>query len=152
MSIRRSSAAPRTTSSPCQAATFFERVRRGEFVVLVSQVTLDEMADAPTQVQQVLQQLPDESVALVTADQEATALAEAYIAAGVLDKSSISDALHVATASVAGADLILSWNFRHIVNFDRIHKYNGVNALHGYPPIEIHSPMEMFDVEQDQDV
>ena len=66
--------------------------------------------------------------------------------------SNIADALHVAAASAAGADLILSWNFRHIVNFDRIHKYNGVNALKGYPPIEIHSPLEMSDEDKTQDV
>ena len=62
------------------------------------------------------------------------------------------DAIHVAAVTVARADLVLSWNFRHIVNYDRIHKYNGVNALNGYPPIEIHSPLEMDDEEEGQEV
>jgi len=46
-------------------------------------------------------------------------------------------------ATVARADLILSWNFQHIVNFNRIHKFKGVNLQNGYPPVEIYSPMEL---------
>jgi predicted nucleic acid-binding protein len=129
---------------------FFERVRRGEFLVLMSQLTWDELADAPAKVQNVVKALP--GVVPTRADQEAMALAQAFIDAGVLGASSVSDALHVATATVAGADVILSWNFRHIVNFDRIHKYNAINVLRGFRPIEIHSPLEMFDVDENKEV
>lgn len=124
---------------------FFNRVRRGEFMVLVSQVTLDELTGAPDEVQEVLRDLPHGCLVQVASDQEAMALAQAYLDAGILNSSAIADAIHVGTATVAGADVILSWNFRHIVNYDRIHKYNGVNALKGYPPVEIHSPLEMTD-------
>ena len=71
---------------------------------------------------------------------------------GALGPAQRADALHVATATVAHADLILSWNFRHIVNFDRIHKFNAVNLMRGYAPIEIHSPLEMEHGNQGQDV
>ncbi len=131
---------------------FFERVHRGEFIVLVSQVTVDELQGAPPCVQNALQGLPADGTLFVPARPEAAALAQAYIDAGILGKSSIGDALHVATATVAGADLILSWNFQHIVNYSRIHKYNGVNALRGYPSIEIHSPLEIPDVDENEDV
>jgi predicted nucleic acid-binding protein len=130
---------------------FFERVHRGEFEVLVSQITVDELAGAPATVQRVLKEIPDESLILVSANQESAALAEAYVDAGILGPSSLADALHVATATVAGADLILSWNFRHIVNYDRIRRYHGVNALKGDPPIEIHSPLEMSNVDENQE-
>jgi len=126
---------------------FFARVHRGEFVALISQITLDELAGAPKEVQQVFKDLPGESFVVVPADQEALALAQAYLDANILGRSSLADAIHVAVATVAGADVILSWNFRHIVNYDRIHKYNGVNALKGYQPVEIHSPMEMTDAD-----
>ena len=53
--------------------------------------------------------------------------------------------MHVAAASIAGADLLLSWNFKHVVNYNRIQKYNAVNLLNGYQPIDIRSPMEMSD-------
>ncbi len=128
---------------------FFDRVHQGDFVLLISQITLDELTGAPENVQQVLKDLPDDSLVQVANDDEVRALAQAYLDAGVLGSSSIADALHVATATVARADLVLSWNFRHIVNYDRIHKYNGVNALKGYPPVEIHSPLEMsYDYEK----
>ncbi len=131
---------------------FFDRVRKNEFVVLISQITVDELASAPAKVQSLLRELPGDSLMFVPADPEAMALAQAYLDANILGKSSLADAIHVATATVAGADLILSWNFRHIVNYDRIHKYNGVNAMKGYPPIEIHSPMEMTDADENQNI
>ncbi len=130
---------------------FFDRVRRGEFVVLISQITVDELAGAPAKIQQVLGDIAAENLVLVTTDQESAQLAQAYIDAGILGSSSLADALHVAIATIGRADLILSWNFRHIVNYDRIHRYNGVNALKGYQPIEIHSPMEMSDVDENKD-
>jgi predicted nucleic acid-binding protein len=139
-----------TADEEFAAATgrFFQRVHRGEIVVLVSQVTLDELAGAPHEVQQVLKDLPDDCLVQVRADEEAMDLAQAYLDAGILSTSGIADAIHVAAATVAGADMILSWNFRHIVNYHRIRKYNGVNALRGYAPVEIHSPLEMSYDEQ----
>jgi len=131
---------------------FFERVHRGEFIVLISQITVDELTAAPASVQRILRELPDGGVVLVPTESEAILLAQAYLDANILGKSSLADALHVATATVARADLILSWNFRHIVNYNRIHQYNGVNALKGYPPIEIHSPMEMNDADDDKNL
>ena len=62
------------------------------------------------------------------------------------------DALHVAAATVARADLILSWNFKHIVNYQRIRRFNGVNALEGYVAIEIRSPLELGDEIENEDV
>ena len=131
---------------------FFERVKRGEYMILFSLETLRELRRAPTEVRAVLEDLPEGCLERVAVDAEVEALARAYIGAGILSRASESDALHVAAASVARADLILSWNFQHIVNYERIHKYSGINELNGYPPIEIHSPLEMGDGGQDQDL
>ena len=87
----------------------------------------------------------------VDIDDEVKELAEKYIQAGVLGPASTSDALYVATASVAGADLILSWNFKHIVNFNRIKGFNGVNLMNGYPLMTILSPMEVAYDDQDKE-
>lgn len=57
-----------------------------------------------------------------------------------------------AAATVAGANLLVSWNFKHIVNYDRIHKYNAINQLNSYLQIEIRSPMEMGYGNEDQDL
>lgn len=59
------------------------------------------------------------------------------------------DALHVTLATVSGCELIVSWNFRHIVNYQRIPMYNAVNTLHGYPHLAIHSPAEVTSDEEE---
>ena len=122
---------------------FFERVRRGEFLVLLSRHTLDELLPAPDHGVNVLLDLPNDCVETITPGDEADVLAEAYIEAGILDAASRMDARHVAAATVAGADLILSWNFKHIVSYDRIRKFNGVNVLKGYRTVDIRSPLEV---------
>ncbi len=60
--------------------------------------------------------------------------------------------IHVAAATIGRADVVVSWNFRHLVNYDRIRKYNGVNELNGYPRVEIRSPLEMGSDDENQDV
>jgi hypothetical protein len=128
----------------------FDRVRRGEFVVLLSRPTLTELETAPEGVRAVLAQLPVEQVERVELSDEMRDLAECYLDEGVLGRSSEADALHVATATVAAADLILSWNFKHIVRVDRIRKFNGVNALRGYDAVDIRSPLEVEHVDEDE--
>lgn len=106
---------------------FFSRVHQGEFAVLLSTVTFRKLMKAPEAVRAVLRALPRSAVEEVRIDVEVKQLAREYIRAGALTESSEADALHVAAATVAGADLILSWNFRHIVNLKRILRYNSVN-------------------------
>ena len=85
---------------------FFRRVQKGEFMVLLSAHTLDELAPAPGKVLEFLRALPKNCVETVPAGREAESLAEAYIQAGALGRASRMDALHVASATVAGADLV----------------------------------------------
>jgi len=124
---------------------FFEQVRLGAYVVLLSDETQRELADSPEAVQGVWLDLPPASVELIGLDDEARSLADEYINAEVLGEASIADALHVAAATVANADLILSWNFRHIVNYDRIRGFNSVNVRMGYRAMTILSPREVGD-------
>lgn len=122
---------------------FFERVHRCEFIVLLSTETLREIIKAPEAVRAVWQALPPDAVEVLSIDVEIEDLAEEYIGAQVLSHNSRSDALHVASATVASADLILSWNFKHIVNFDRIRGFNSVNVAYGYRTMTILSPLEV---------
>ena len=133
------------------SAGFFDRVNRGEFRLLLSAETLRELTQSPQSVRAVWHALPPENVEDVPLNDEVHQLASEYIRAHVLGEASLSDALHVAAATVAAADLILSWNFRHIVNFHRIRGFNSVNVRWGYRPMTILSPMEMGD-EEDQDI
>ncbi|HEY0017021.1 MAG TPA: hypothetical protein VGC13_11905 [Longimicrobium sp.] len=71
-------------------------------------------------------------------------LANAYIEAKVIGPGMMSDAQHIATATVHHADVLVSWNFKHIVNLARVHGYNSVNIGEGYPQLEIRTPREVI--------
>jgi len=76
---------------------------------------------------------------------EAEELADAYIADGAVGPRMRADALHIALATVARVDVLVSWNFKHIVNLTRIHAYNAVNLKRGYPLLEIRTPREIVE-------
>jgi predicted nucleic acid-binding protein len=128
---------------------FFRQVRKGAFVILVSALTTDELDGSPEDVRRVLRDLPPEQIEPVVLSEEVRELAAEYVRAGVLGPASMDDATHVAAATVARADLIVSWNFRHIVNYNRIRGFNAVNVRKGYRPITILSPREVIDVDED---
>ena len=121
----------------------FQMVKENRIVVLVSLILVDELMRAPTAVQKVLEELPLDALERVELTAEASDLQRAYLKARVVGAEHGNDALHVALATVARADLIVSWNFRHIVHFDRIRGFNAVNLKEGYLPIEIRSPREV---------
>jgi predicted nucleic acid-binding protein len=122
-------------------------VRRGAFVVLVSEALVVEIASAPALVQATFEAHRAHMEALETTA-EATSLAEAYLAEKVVPAASRVDALHVALASVARADVLVSWNFKHLVQLRRIRGFHAVNVRRGYPLLEIRSPLEVIDDEE----
>jgi predicted nucleic acid-binding protein len=126
---------------------FFAAVREGAFVVLVSEALVVEISSAPAIVQATFAAHRARMEAVETTT-EAAALAEAYLAARVVPTASRVDALHVALASVARADAVVSWNFKHLVQLRRIRGFHAVNVLRGYPLIEIRSPLEVIDEEE----
>ena len=131
---------------------FLYLVKKGKYTALISQITFDELQYAPETVKQALADLPAGCVEEVPVSDEAKQLAQAYIEAGALGQGSTEDATHVAITTVEGAGLLLSWNFRHIVNLDRIRKFNSVNIAHGYPQVEIRSPLEVAYGNEGQDL
>jgi len=131
---------------------FFERVRNGQYVLLVSPTTTGELEEAPPAVRAVMDTLPPDCIEYVPVGTEVDILANAYIEAGALGRAHRADASHVAAATVAGADLILSWNFKHIVRYDRVQKFNGVNTINGYRTLDIRSPMEIDYDPEDEDI
>jgi predicted nucleic acid-binding protein len=121
---------------------FFSEVRSGGLTIVISGAILDEIALAPLSVRALLEELmPLAELAHVTGD--VLRLQEAYLRHGVVSESGSTDALHVALATAKNCDLIVSWNFKHIVNLRRIRLYNAVNTLCGYNQIEIRSPREV---------
>jgi hypothetical protein len=72
---------------------------------------------------------------------------KAYLHAGIVGEKWATDALHVALATTNRCRLIVSWNFKHIVHFDKIPLYNGVNLINGYDTLSINTPSEVIDYE-----
>jgi len=75
-------------------------------------------------------------------------LANTYISENVVGKTSRTDCMHIAVATISNVDILVSWNFKHIVNINRIRGYNGINMLNGYPSVEIRSPLEILSYEE----
>lgn len=120
-----------------------DAVRRGRLVLLLSDVVLAELADAPARVQAVLQSLPATAVEKVEITEEVLQLRDAYLAAKVVGPRWADDAAHVAAATVTRADAIVSWNFQHIVRLDKMKAYNQVNLKQGYGMLTIVTPKEV---------
>jgi hypothetical protein len=116
---------------------------RGERILVVSSLTVQELATAPAEVRRRLASVPEANIETLQLGAEARDLADAYVSAGVLATRMRADAQHIAIASVARVDVLVSWNFKHIVNLQKIHGYNSVNLRKGYPMIEIRSPREV---------
>lgn len=124
---------------------FFEEVRAGRFRLVLSSTALRELARAPAEVRHVLTDIPAERIEIIEALAEIEALRDAYVEAGVVGAASLLDAEHVAAATVAGVDLIVSWNFKHIVHFGKIRGYQAVNLMRGYPTIGIYTPRQVVE-------
>lgn len=117
---------------------------RAETVLVLSTLTVQELTAAPEKVRGHLARVPETWIEILQLDAEATELAEAYIEAGVISSKMRADAQHIAMATVARVDVLVSWNFKHIVNLQRIHGYNAVNLRRGYPLTEIRTPREVL--------
>jgi len=120
-----------------------ESFKTGEAIIVVSDLTLLELELAPAEVKGILENIPDGNKECIELQEEARELARRYIAEGVIGPGKIVDAQHIAMATISHVDVLVSWNFKHIVNLQRIHGYNSVNLRHGYPLLEIRTPQEV---------
>ncbi|OHB64812.1 MAG: hypothetical protein A2Y76_13350 [Planctomycetes bacterium RBG_13_60_9] len=127
-----------------ESCRLWSKFRTGEFVLVVSDLTMQEIEGAPPSVRRHLEDIPAKHQIQVSLGAEAKELADAYVAHGVVGPGSLADALHVALATVSGVDVLVSWNFKHIVNLGRIRLFNAVNLEQGYGLIEIRTPKEVL--------
>ena len=127
---------------------FFEQARQGRFTIVISDVTLRELLPAPKIVRKVVDSIPDKFIELVSLTVEQDRLAQHYIAEGALTKKFESDAQHIAIAASLKVDSLVSWNFKHMVNFFRIKQYNSINLKFGYAIIDIRTPKEIIYAEE----
>jgi predicted nucleic acid-binding protein len=122
----------------------FEMFIRGEARLVLSDLTMRELGRAPKRVRVLLQDVPPQHLEDIGTLRQAEALAELYLAEGVIRPSMHVDALHIATAVVSRVDVLVSWNFRDIVNAAKIRGYNTINSRLGYPVLEIRTPRDVL--------
>ena len=120
----------------------FKRIIDKEFDVYFSEVNEAELMNAPQRVREVRDLIPSECFRYINVNDEVETLTQLYINEKALGKASENDAYHIALASVNRIDCLISWNFKHIVNYDKIKMFNAINMRFGYPLINIYSPLE----------
>jgi predicted nucleic acid-binding protein len=125
----------------------FERLENNEIVLVISDLLDLELTGAPRNVRELLYNFSPDKFERVQLTEEAIQLANRYIAEKVVGKTSLEDCRHIALATIYRVDVLASWNFKHIVNLDRIKGYNSVNYRYGYPMIEIRSPKDLINYE-----
>lgn len=130
-------------------ALLFEKVKLGQVICVYSGLTESELSSAPEKVKEFFLSLKDEWKEKVEVTHEAMQLAQNYIDEKVVGETSLNDCIHIATATLSKVDILVSWNFKHIVNVYRIRGYNSVNLRLGYATLNIHSPKEIVGYENE---
>jgi hypothetical protein len=128
---------------------FFELILAREFIILFSSLTRLELEPAPEKVKNLLKTIDIKLVEFIELDDVSSNLANQYINQKVVGKTSLPDCQHIAMATVNEADFLVSWNFKHIVNVQRIHGFNSINLGFGHKVLDIRSPREFNHYEKD---
>ena len=123
----------------------FEKFINGSYKPIISSHVIAELEQgAPEYVKENLKSIEYEEFIV---NEEMIKLAEKYIEQKIVSDKFYSDALHIAIATVIGVDVLVSWNFKHIVNLNRIRLFNSVNLREGYSILEIRSHQEVIEYE-----
>ena len=125
----------------------FGQIVKDGVKIIYSELTKNELINAPDRVKDFIKSLPENLINYIEITDESLILADKYIAEKVVGQTSREDCIHIALATINRADVLVSWNFKHIVNLTRIRGYNSVNLKTGYPSIEIRSPKELIQYE-----
>ena len=128
----------------------FERLENKEVVFVLSSILDQELKNAPLHVRELLGKYDNDCFEHVLLTEEAIELADCYIAEKVVGKTCVEDCRHIAVATLNKVDVLASWNFKHIVNLEKIRGYNSVNMKNGYAMIEIRNPRELIDENDDE--
>ncbi len=110
---------------------------------VISELVVTEIALAPLFVQKEFAKLFALQPEIVPLSDQSLELAHAYQERNILTSKFYNDSIHIALATVAEVDVLVSWNFKHIVNFNKIRQFNAVNLELGFKQIQIFSPREV---------
>ena len=123
---------------------FFKQVEKGLFQLAISDLLEGELLEAPNNVVGLYKEIVQTDVIQLNFGEEAEQLSSEYLKQRIVGMKSLVDCQHIATATVNNIDILVSWNFKHIVNLDKIRLYNAVNLKEGYKSIEIRTPREIL--------
>lgn len=123
--------------------------RRGRYIPVISDVTAKEIEPAPDFVKELYNEFLTSSVEVIDIDESALSLVQHYKERSILNQRFMNDMLHIALATIAEVDVLVSWNFKHIVRLDKIRLFNSVNLQQGYKMLNIYSPREVISYDQD---
>lgn len=129
---------------------FFNKVFRKKIKILISDILELEIYRGPEFIISFFESIPNELIVRVDMTDDVRDLSLKYITEKVVGKTSFADGQHIAFATINRADVLVSWNFKHIVNLERIRGYNSVNYREGYKILEIRTPIEIFDYENEE--
>jgi predicted nucleic acid-binding protein len=121
----------------------FNDIRKGLWAPAVSEVVSAEVSFAPKEVREKFNELLSYNPQVLAVDSSVEMLVDAYIGHRILPEQFRNDMLHIALASAHEVDILVSWNFKHIVHFEKIVKFNAVNLEYGFRQLMIFSPREV---------
>ena len=127
----------------------FQRLEKKEIIFVISDLLDLELSNAPKRVRELLHNYSNDNFERISVNQETIDLANTYIDEKVVGRTSVEDCRHIALATINKVDVLASWNFKHIVNLEKIKGYNSVNLKLGYAMIEIRSPKDLNRYEND---
>ena len=126
-----------------ESQLLFDMVHDGMVRCVYSELSEKELQNAPDRVKAFFQELNSSQLERIQITEECYQLAKMYIDEKVVGLTSFDDCLHIAAATLNKVDILVSWNFKHIVNIFRIRGYNSVNLRLGHGTLEIRSPREI---------
>lgn len=125
----------------------FQRLENQEVIFVISDLLEIELERAPERVKNLLFDYSSDFFEKVYLTEEAKILGSKYVEERVVGETSIEDCFHIALATIENVDVLASWNFKHIVNLQRIKGYNSVNIKNGYNLLEIRNPKDLINYE-----
>jgi predicted nucleic acid-binding protein len=128
--------------------TLWDKIKAGRFDVVLSTVTTREIDDCDEQKRNTLYEyLAEIHFSTVEVNERVMEIAGRIVNFGILKQKSFDDCQHIAAAITSGCDIIVSWNFKHIVNVNTIKGVKAITALEGYKDILIYSPSLLIEGE-----
>ena len=133
--------APETPERMADTLCLWKDIKADIYDVVISDVTIDEINDCPEPKRSfMLNELKKIPLLVIEAERKVEELSQEFIRLGILKEKNIDDCMHIATALLAKCDIIVSWNFKHIVNDKTIEGVKIISKIRGFDGIKIYCP------------